>query len=173
MTNEPTPRIWLTTDTHFNHAKLKEWGRPDDYEEKTLAAIAREMTSLDTLIHLGDLAIGNDAYAIARLRDAARGRPIILVRGNHDKKSTAWYLRHGLAMVCDELVVKVNGMTVLLTHIPQPRRAGIDHNVHGHTHGNTHRDKDVEGIYEIGYHVELALEKSNYQPWRLDTLLRP
>lgn len=167
-----SPRIWLTTDTHFNHAKLVEFGRPRDFADRTLRALHASCGTGDTLIHLGDLAIGKDAEAIEKLREAVHGRPIILIRGNHDNKSTTWYLRHGIAIVCDEMTMRVNGRTVLLTHMPQPRRSGVDINIHGHTHGNAHREHESAGIYEDGYHVEIALENNAYQPWLLMALTR-
>lgn len=168
---EKQPHTWLTTDTHLNHTKLVEWGRPADFEEKTLRGLAQNLKMGDTLIHMGDLAIGRDIEAIKRLQEAAGYIPIVLVRGNHDNKSRTWYQRSGILLVVDELVLKVNGLTCLLSHVPRPRRAGIDRNIHGHTHGNGHRFTDVESFYEAGYHVELALENSNYQPWRLDRVV--
>lgn len=168
MTDQP--HIWLTTDTHFNHAKLVEWGRPSDFEEKILRGLAQIKTG-DMLIHLGDLAIGQDTEAIKRLQEATGLVPIILIRGNHDNKSRTWYQRYGLLLLAGEIMLRVNGKNVLLTHIPQPRREGIDHNVHGHTHGNGHRFKEIADIYEDGYHIELALETSGYQPWRLDRIV--
>lgn len=168
---EQQPHIWITTDTHLNHAKLIEWGRPADFEERTLRALAQNLKIGDTLIHMGDLAIGQDAEAIKRLQEATGYVPIILVRGNHDNKSRTWYQRNGILLMAQEITLRVNGKNVLLTHVPQPRRANIDFNVHGHTHGNGHRFKDVAEIYENGYHIELALENNDYQPWRLDRIV--
>lgn len=170
MTN--IPRIWLTTDTHFNHEKLIEWGRPIDFESRIYGGLSHAMNNVgDVLVHLGDLAVGKDGQAILLLQTATRLAPITLVRGNHDQKSTTWYLRRGIHLVCDELVLTVNKKRVLLTHIPKPRRAGIDHNIHGHTHGNAHRAHEMRDFYESGYHIELALEHNGYKPWLLSNLV--
>ena len=55
-------RIWLTTDTHFGHQRMIEFGRPQDFEVKIGKAISEVVKPEDVLIHLGDFCIGKDEY---------------------------------------------------------------------------------------------------------------
>jgi calcineurin-like phosphoesterase family protein len=161
--------IWLTTDTHLGHTKLPTLDprRPQDYEERIFAGM-KAIQPGDTLIHLGDVTLGH------RTLDEANHRAItsyaganILVRGNHDRRTDTWYLDKGWDLVVEKLVIFRFGFSVALTHIPlDPAVWGskFGKNVHGHTHGNGHRSVDVGGLIEKDWHVELALEHTNYRP---------
>ena len=160
-------QIFVTTDTHFNHKKLIEWGRPEDFERRirrTHAIIPGDAV----LIHLGDFCIGKDEEMHKRWMDrVGHIKHRILVRGNHDHKSNNWYLEHGWSMVVDQLVLDLYGKKVIFSHIPVNHElwAATDINVHGHTHGNTHRDIDIQDFYKPDiYHKEIALENTHYQP---------
>ena len=157
-------KIWLTTDTHFGHAKMLEYeNRPRDFEKKIfkpLSQIPRE----DTLIHLGDVCMGQDASNHgAWIFPLACNK--VLVLGNHDKKSHNWYMEHGWNFVCDGLRLKMFGKKILLTHRPQADDGWYDINIHGHFHSNDHRSQEpeIQSIY-TEKHKLLALELNNYQP---------
>jgi len=52
--------IWVTTDTHLNHTKLIEYGRPENFEDKIKKGLVNNIKKDDLLIHLGDVCIGDD-----------------------------------------------------------------------------------------------------------------
>lgn len=160
-------KIYVTSDTHFNHARLIEFGRPEDFEERIIQS-HNKIEEDAVLIHLGDFCIGKDAEMHDMWLDVVgHVQRRILIRGNHDKKSDSWYYEHGWQTVAEALTLRLYGKDVLFTHIPANHEmwASTDINVHGHTHGNTHRDHDIQHFYHPGnYHREVALENTNYQP---------
>jgi len=165
-------KIFAISDTHFNHAMLVEKGyRPADFIEQICTNLER--ASGDLLIHCGDFAIGGDEVAMQAFKLASRNfKKRILVRGNHDGKSDAWYVDRGFDFVCDGFVNKYFGKTVLFTHIPRERTEGFDHNIHGHLHGNQHRlEGALAEMYEPGYHIDLAPEIRNYGPVDISKLI--
>jgi len=159
-------KIYVTTDTHLNHSKLIEWGRPEDFEEKILRS-HNTLPEESVLIHLGDICIGKDEAMHDVLMDAiGHVQHRILVRGNHDHKSNSWYLDHGWTAVVEQLTMNLYGKLVIFSHIPVNHEmwAATDVNIHGHTHGNLHRDTEVRDFYHPEYHREIALENTHYQP---------
>ena len=154
-------KVFLVSDTHFGHAKLIEWGRPPDFEDRLWKGL-EVVQDLDVLIHLGDFCIGEDEKNHCGFMNRVKGTKIF-VRGNHDHKSDSWLYRMGWDFVCDEYKNRHFGKSITFTHIPIPRN-GTDHNVHGHTHGNMHRDKDVRDYYDKTFHVEVAPENTDYKP---------
>lgn len=166
---------WVISDTHLNHRKLEEFGRPKDFEELILKNLRNKFAPGDTLIHLGDVCIGNDEMWMNRFTKAL---PIdvrlILVRGNHDHKSDKWYVEHGFDFVCDQFIGTYFGKRILFSHEPQiPDNAKIDWNIHGHTHGNTHRDMESGAFYDATfYHKEVALELNGYRVVSVKEILK-
>lgn len=160
-------KIYVTSDTHLNHAKLIEWGRPKDFEERIIRS-HNKIEEEAVIIHLGDICIGKDEAMHEVLMDSiGHVQHRILVRGNHDKKSNSWYLEHGWHAVVDQLTMNLYGKRVIFSHIPVDYEMwpATDLNVHGHTHGNSHRDHDIQDFYRPGtYHREVAMENTNYQP---------
>lgn len=163
-------KFYLTTDTHFNHAKILEYGRPEGYEEKILAGIRTSVPGRSTLIHLGDVAMGGDEDAHYRFMQAAQGLRKVLVLGNHDNKSIGWYYDHGWDFVCSQFRMKLYGQKILFKHIPAPKEDYYTVQVHGHTHGNDHHADELP-FYDPSYHLELALENTDYQPVELEKFL--
>lgn len=156
-------KIWLIADTHFGHEKLIEWGRPEDFEERLilgLSCIGKD----DVLIHLGDFCIGEDDLNHKQFMLALPDCKKILIRGNHDNKSDTWYYNHGWDFVSEFFINTFFGKRFCFSHIPDPPMAGVNYNIHGHTHGNAHRDIDVRDYYNKDYHIEIAPELTNYQP---------
>lgn len=158
-------KIYITTDTHFSHKKLIEWGRPKDFEERLWKGF-EVIKENDLLIHLGDFCIGNDELNHNLFMERVKGKKIF-VRGNHDNKSNTWLYNHGWDFVCREFKDKFFGLSFTFTHIPIPKNE-TDYNIHGHTHGNMHRNIDVRDYYDKSFHIEIAPEIDNYQPTLLN-----
>ena len=133
---------------------------------KGLKAIPEE----DTLIHLGDICIGNDTEIHEQI--AALKCRKILVRGNHDKKSVTWYEEHGWDFVCDGFSLIFHGRYLYFSHRPTPVMYNFSENIHGHTHGNMHRSEEYIAYYEKSYHKDFSPELVGYKPIRLDTFIK-
>jgi calcineurin-like phosphoesterase family protein len=126
-------KIWLISDTHFNHENIATYcQRPIDFTELIIKHWRNMIPSSDTVIHLGDVTIGNKAQWFMR---ALPGRKI-LVRGNHDRqKSCTWWMEHGFDFACDGLVFR----NCWLTHEPAVALPeGCILNIHGHLHNIWH-----------------------------------
>lgn len=166
-------KIWIITDTHFGHMKLSEVFkvRPDGFTEVILENLKGLLQPGDSLIHLGDFCIGRDAEWMDRFVAVTPGVCRTLVRGNHDSKSDDWYLKNGFCFVCYSFKKKVNGKMIKFAHKPEPKEEGVDFQLHGHSHGNAHRDEEHCNFYDPSYHLEVALEKTGYYPLLLETIV--
>ncbi len=164
---------WLISDTHFNHLKLEEWGgRSGDWQQRLRDGM-RAIPANDVLVHLGDICIGNDAEIHDWLKSCVISTKI-LIRGNHDKKSAAWYIEHGWDFVCDQIGIVHHGVDILLSHRPMPPDTWRwRYNIHGHTHGNLHRAEEYSAWYDAkNFHIDISPELIGYAPLRLDTLMK-
>lgn len=162
---------YLISDTHFNHSKLEEWGgRSGDWQERIWKSLAN-IPAGSTLIHLGDICIGNDKEVHERWASATKGLKTILVRGNHDKKGLTWYSNY-YGFVCDGLELLFQGHYLHLTHRPARPQGNTSWNIHGHTHGNMHRSEEYFDYYDKAYHIDLSPEVVGFQAINLETLLK-
>jgi calcineurin-like phosphoesterase family protein len=170
----PLPPIfmnyWLISDTHFNHLKLEEWGgREGDWQARLWKGLVH-IPAGNTLIHLGDVCIGEDQLIHSQI--AALQCRKVLVIGNHDRKSKAWYTDHGWDFVCDSFELIHRGHYIYFSHRPQPPMGHFTMNVHGHTHGNMHRSEEYLSFYDPTYHKDISPELVGYQPLSLDSVLK-
>lgn len=162
-------RIFVIADTHFNHRRLLEIGnRPTDYEARIDRAWRRGVGDDDVVIHAGDVAVGDDAAAHARLA-ALPGRKW-LVLGNHDRRSFNWYLSRGWNSVSHGLRLELFGHRILVTHLPAALDGWFTLNIHGHLHGDTHRHSEFAGLL-TERHCLVALERTGYSPVLLSSLV--
>ncbi len=167
-------KTFLITDTHFNHAKVIEYcDRPLDFEERILKNCLDMIKEDDTLIHLGDICIGNDKESHAKYIEPIKGTKI-LVRGNHDKRSDNWYLNHGWDFVCDSFTGTYFGKKVLFSHTPQIDKGDFDLNIHGHLHNKLYRIQYDGGEMNMEFarrltdkHKLLSIEYADYKPFLL------
>ncbi len=98
-------KIWITTDTHFNHKQLIEYGRPEDFEDKIKKGLLNNVKPEDLLIHLGDICIGNDIENSNWFKNNLSCKTY-LIRGNHDNKSIKWYMENGWDAVADGWILR-------------------------------------------------------------------
>lgn len=156
-------KIWLITDTHFNHKKLIEYGRPVDFEEKLKNNLKKMVFKEDILIHLGDVCIGLDKENNNWFKTEI-GCKTWLLLGNHDNKSVTWYLNNGWDVVMKNMSICIHGKTVALSHYPMAWDGYFDVNIHGHFHDtDKRRQKDFMNILS-GYNKLLAVEHTDYKP---------
>ena len=133
-------------------------------------ACTRSFLPDDVVIHLGDICLGKDEEWNNKFT-ALPGKKI-LVKGNHDRKSTAWYYSHGWDTVCYSFSLGFEGNIILFSHQPKEHIHGHNMNIHGHWHNNDHlKDPEVMKFY-TPFHKLLAIEYTNYQPILLETFIK-
>lgn len=163
-------QYWIISDTHFCHTKLIEQGhRPADFEERIKRHL-RVVKPGDILIHLGDICMGNDAVGNSFLKDIKCTK--ILVRGNHDHKTSNWYIDHGWDFVCRTFTDKYFQKKVIFSHEPYMFLDDrFDYNIHGHLHDldPSHHPEYVKSL--SSKHILISMEKQKYKPVNLRTLL--
>lgn len=152
-------RIFLISDTHFNHKNIiKYCGRPfDTTEEMNEFLIAKWNSKVheeDLVIHLGDFGKGSD-LDISELRRKLNGN-IILIKGNHDYKLTKY---SGLIIIEGSLIID----NLILTHRPIPTDEIPEGfiNIHGHIH-------DKESYSGIN----VSVEQIDYEPKEMGEVLK-
>ena len=161
---------WLISDTHFNHTKLEEWGnRSGNWQDQIWNGL-RLIPGNETLIHLGDICIGDDLEIHNAISSLICKK--ILVKGNHDKKSTTWYYDHGWDFVVDGFELLYNGHYLYFSHRPIYPFSHITWNIHGHTHGNMHRSEEYYSFYSPQFHIDLSPELVGYSPISLNSLMK-
>jgi len=158
-----TPKIWVISDTHFNHKGIVESrARPSFHGDRTLKKLKHRVGEDDILIHLGDVIFANQSE-LPRFLDFPCASKI-LVRGNHDTKSVFWYLKSGFDAVVDSFSLRYDGLDILFTHKPQKEFTG-DLNIHGHLHTMSHREEESEWYsLDSPFHHLFSLEWVGYQP---------
>ena len=161
---------WLITDTHFGHDKMYKFcDRPEDFEEKILKNIERNVHHEDILIHLGDICWGNDAEWHEKLMKHA-GCKRWLVRGNHDSKSYSWYVKHGWDFVAERITFKMFGKEIAFSHMPLADD-GYDLNIHGHFHNSDHRRHEPGLLAIKNEKQKLIMMEHIYAPVNLKCLV--
>ena len=157
---------WLIADTHFFHANIGQYcNRPDGWQDLIIENWNRFIQPGDVVFHLGDLALGQkeDTEALAPLLNGK----LYLMRGNHDRRSKAFYANLGIMLVKDPYsMIYSSDQSLIFSHRPiSPLEPGVL-NLHGHIHNNPSPD--------VGpHHINLSVEVREYRPWRLGDILRP
>ena len=150
-------KIFITSDTHFNHKNIIEYAsRPfksiEEMNEEIIKRWNNKVENGDIVIHLGDFGMGTK-NEIIKLKNKLNGT-IILLRGNHDHKATR---EAGFLVVKGSLEIE----KFILSHSPLSKNEipkGFI-NVHGHIH----EKESMNGI-------NVSIEKTNYEPVELEEL---
>ena len=149
--------IFVIPDTHLGDEGIKKYcNRPDNFEKLIEKNWNEIITDNDTVLHLGDMAL--DEFWIKRLGNW-NGKKI-LVRGNHDKMPSDFYMNVGFSAVVEEITMDINNLIILFSHRPK-----FDHdcdvNIHGHQHNLAVYDN--KRLY-----LPLSIEHMGYKPLALD-----
>lgn len=173
-------KIYCISDTHFGHDKMWQvYGRPENFGSRILNNIGG--LEGDLLIHCGDFCIGNDEMHHESFMIQARNfKKKVLVRGNHDSKSDAWYYAHGWDFVCEVMWLNQFGKQIMFTHMPfmKPSEGTFsphfspDILVHGHLHGHNDRHGYHSEIYDTSWFYDLAPEANDYKAVNLEDIVR-
>lgn len=134
-------KIWLISDTHFNHEKIIEYcNRPfknvNDMNENIIKNWNSVVKNGDKVYHLGDFGFGSKEQ-VKDIVSQLNG-DIYLIRGNHCNHPNQWYRDCGFKEVYDKPIVFEE--FYILSHEPMPfiEKKNIFKNIHGHVHN--HRD---------------------------------
>lgn len=163
------PDIFLTSDTHFGHQKMVEWGhRKESHNEDIVKAWNSAVGRDDTVLHLGDLSMANKESTLKWTLKLQGKKYLIL--GNHDGHSESWYKDCGFTILPNAYYKTHDkygtDLRVLFTHepvIPLPEKW---FNIHGHLHGDSHR-----GIETTDHHFDVGVDPLGFKPMRLYQLL--
>lgn len=156
------PNIFLTSDSHFGHQKMVEWGhRKETHNEDMVEAWNLVVGKDDVVLHLGDLTMCNKEQTqkwTLRLNGEK-----YLILGNHDDNSDKWYQDCGFTVIPDAHYDRHdrsgNLEHFLLTHEPiVPLPIGW-YNIHGHLHGDKHRN-----IATSNYHFDVGVDAIGFKP---------
>lgn len=160
-------KIYIISDTHFNHRKIIEFcNRPVDFGKQIIENL-KIVKKDDLLIHLGDICIGKDKEIHDKIISKIGCRKI-LVRGNHDKKSTSWYLSNHWDFVNDSFSLTIYGFNILFTHRPVENLGCGVVNIHGHLHNSLHHDTEY---ILTERNLLFSLENESYKPVLLEQFL--
>ena len=162
---------FYTSDHHFNHKNIIKYCNRIflSVEEMNYFMIQRwnEVVSKDdTVYHLGDFSFSSTVEDIALFVKKLNGK-IILIRGNHDRKSRASFLRAGFSEMYKKTAMIKDGRTnVILSHKPldvwEGKGDGFIH-LHGHCHGN--EIPFIRDRYDVG------VDCWNYYPMSLEKII--
>jgi len=135
-----TTNFWVISDTHCGHKhKSIIASRGENFEDSIFKEIRTLVKPNDILLCLGDYSFYNFLKWQYNLIFNCSGKKW-LIKGNHDHKSTSWYLSNGWDFVADEMLLDIYGYRLLFTHIPKETESTeYDFNIHGHLHEDTHR----------------------------------
>lgn len=161
---------YLISDTHFGHENLVKWGkREKDFESKILEGLKTIKDDKYYLIHLGDVCMGRDDYyntLFTKTNPLSRMIGKILIKGNHDNKSNLWYYERGWDLACKQIRFNMFGKDIILSHRPVETKEG-EVNIHGHTHGNDHREGEYKEFYNER-NIDISPEIVGYDPIKLN-----
>lgn len=167
--------IYLTSDTHFNHANIigycnRPWATVDDMNAGLVERWNSTVGPDDTVFHLGDFAMGLHDFAPA-VFEQLNGEKHLIV-GNHDSgkiKRMRW------ASVQKHHRELIGGKRLYMIH--DPGRASVADVapgtvvLHGHLHGMAQLHpftKHPEGRY-----IDVGVDCWDYRPVALAHVLRP
>ena len=159
-------RTFFIADTHFGEAGVFRYeSRPFSSVAEMDAEMIRRWNAAvrpeDTVWHLGDFgADGTEAAILAKLNGTK-----LLVKGNHDTKSSADYRSFGFSEVYDRPVILDSFF--LLSHDALYVSANMPYaNLFGHVH-NSPVFRDFSP-----HHFCVCVERIDYTPINLDEIKR-
>lgn len=179
--------VWVTSDHHFGHVNvIKYCDRPfrtvEDMDQTMIDRWNEVVRPGDTVYHLGDFAFGK-GEALAEYRRRLCG-DVILIRGNHDRRSRAKLLEAGFQDVVSSYALawarpELRGAAlerarlpptaaILLQHRPLEnaafRASGYSHHFCGHVH-------DLWATQYGGRIVNVGVDQWDFRPVSVEVAL--
>ena len=159
---------WVWSDLHLDHAGIIGHGKRPHADAAAMtrelcAAWRRRVLATDTIVCLGDVAVGHATTStLARL--ATLPGYSVLVPGNHDLLPGAERPKaYGFDQTAPTLVCNTRP-TLLFTHEPLETVPDGCWNLHGHIHGT--------GPEKSERHLNVCVERTGYEPVRLSDVIR-
>ena len=175
-TKEEAKHIWVTSDTHFNHANIiKYCNRPfssvEEMNETIIANWNKVVSEDDMVYHLGDFVLG-DKSLVPDFLERLNGYKEFLM-GNHDNSNIMLEMcKQGLIEnISWEDVIKVGKKTIILNHfpfgsLPDPTTNYPVIQLHGHVHSTPDKPWNYfDNQYDVG------VDNNNFTPVNLAELL--
>lgn len=136
-------KVYFIGDTHFGHANIINFSRPEfedlkHMHETIIEAWNSVVNKRDTVYHLGDVSFNNYGLSLVGRLNGNKH----LVMGNHDKNKPQEYFKY---------FSKIHGMKfykdALLSHMPAHEQClgyRCKFNIHGHVHFPEHTIPDIK-----------------------------
>lgn len=163
---------YFTSDTHFGFSKLIA------YENLPFSCIAEKdklifnninqiVKEEDTLIHLGDFSFNKSAESpegkkFDYYRNQIKCKNLILLEGNHDRNNV------GNRGIIENMIIKLGGMKLFLTHDPANACSDFKLNLCGHTHGKFGKYRYLTNKSSI---CDLGVSAWDYKPVHINQIL--
>jgi putative phosphoesterase len=180
---KPELNVFGLSDTHFLHDNIlkftyendkllrPEFASLEDMNNKIRASWNNTVRDTDMVVHVGDFIwTKGNSERMKELIKTLNGR-IILVRGNHDKKSYSWYMSNGIQFVCDRFSWDFNGKRVLFVHNPDHVDSSEYSRYDIIFHGHVHRNRPFLSRVGNTFVVNLSVEQIKYRPIALIPLM--
>ena len=158
-------KIYLISDTHFNHANIiKYCNRPFKDVEEMDKIIIKNWNNIvrdkDIVYFLGDLVLSRKKSKKTRELINMLNGEIVIIKGNHDKVGEKFR------------IIEYEGYKFMLIHNPD---SSYTFNfdgwvIHGHHHAN-HLD-EYPFINPIKKRVNVSVEVIDYKPVSLDLIIK-
>ena len=160
--------IYFIADTHFGHQAIMGYeSRPfssvEEMDRQLIKNWNEVVTGEDTVFVLGDFS-AYDKEKTTRICQQLVGKKI-LVKGNHDTESEAYYRECGFSSVYDYPIILENFW--ILSHEPMYLNGNMPYaNIYGHVHGS-------EQYVDYSAHSFCAcVERIQYRPIAWDEVKR-
>ena len=173
---KPEFNIHVISDNHLRHEAINKlchrgFRNLAEMDKTQIQRWNQTVKPHDLVIHVGDYVwTQGESASIAEIIKSMNGRKV-LIRGNHDRKSYAWYLANGIDFICEKCTWDYNGKSILFIHNPNKVTAEELKNhkyiIHGHQHNSTPflTKKNKTTI------INVSVEHLKYTPISLTTLL--
>jgi calcineurin-like phosphoesterase family protein len=163
-----TPDTYIISDTHFFHENIGRYcNRPENWQELIIKNWNERIASHDTVLHLGDFALGKKSNFV-HLTSILNGK-MFLIQGNHDRISQSFCESHGVMLIKQPIQIELSEQHKLIfSHRPVVPLEDGWINLHGHIHNNP---PPPEGSDLGPNHINMSVEVRDYLPWRLGEIL--
>lgn len=175
VANTKMSNTYITSDTHFGHLNIcgptlsnwksgfRNFSSLDEMENVIVDNINMVVGKDDTLIHVGDVFMGQVEKHAERIRKRINCQKIQLVYGNHDKKIRKSKELQSLFSSCqDYLELYHNGNFAVIQHYPLSiwnKNGSGSVMLYGHCHGSYQND---------GRSIDVGVDCWNFKPIQLD-----
>lgn len=157
-------QVYLTSDLHLGSGAMatrRGFNSVQHHDDTIIGNILGTLPKRCKLYVLGD--VGHEERSIARLTEGIKAKhaqnPVVLVPGNHDKKSARRYL-----LYFDEFIGPRKYREWWISHFPiHPQELfRVKGNIHGHIHVTS-----TTGLLEFPY-FNVNMDLNNYLPVDFD-----